>query len=105
MSPLLPALSKSTLLSLDGLTVYEVRTERDDRENSITYLDSKSSEGLSEWPEDTEFAAVTMNWRDQLFTIFADGQLWLDSVLPKEVPQLVGVIGANLWGGGKVANI
>ena len=93
----LPVLSKRNLLDLTDLTVYEARTERDDREVSVTYFAGERTGVLDEWSEGTEFNAVTMNWRGHLLTAYADGQLWLEGLRPKDVPELVGLIGSNLW--------
>jgi len=102
--PILPALSKRALRDLNGLTVYEARTERDDREVSVTYFHPDAPDVLDEWPDDaTEFAAVTMSWGNHLLTVFADGQVWLQGVAPEEVPSAIGTVGANLWGRDRIA--
>ena len=96
---LLPVLSKDILLHLDGLSLYEARTEREDREVSVTYLDPESPGLLNEWPDDaTEFAAATFNWQNHLLTVFADGQVWLEGVTPDQVPSAIGVVSVNMWG-------
>jgi hypothetical protein len=105
-SALLPVLSKRALLELKGLTLYEARTESDDREVSVTYLDPLRTGVLDEWPDDgTEFAAATLTWEGHLLTVFADGQLWLDDVPPEQVPFAVQEIGRNLWSVRQAANV
>lgn len=97
--PLLPILSKDALLHLDGMTLYEARTEQESREVSVTYFDPKSPGVLDEWPDDsTEFAAATVNWQNHLLTVFTDGQVWLEGVTPEEVPSAIGAVSINLWG-------
>ena len=99
---LLPTLSKDNLLNLKGLTVYEARTEREDREVSITYLTPTALGLLDEWADSTEFAGVTVNWNGHLASIFADGQLWLEGISPEDVPLVVGTISVNLWRGVRI---
>jgi hypothetical protein len=100
----LPVLSKRNLLDLAGLTVYEVRKEEDERESSVTYLDAKQPVVLNDWADETEFDAVTLNLGGSLLTHFADGQLWLNGLAPEDVPDAVGVLGAQLWTEGMAAD-
>jgi hypothetical protein len=102
---MLPVLSKDTLLNMKGMSIYEARTEREDREISVTYLSPETSGVLGEWPDDaTEFTAVTINWENHLITVFSDGQVWLQGVPPEEVPSAIGAISVNLWGRTRIAD-